>query len=166
MRSRTVVLAGLALAMAAASPLAAGLKAGTRGRIDGEVVAVRQQTDLQNRQDYTEVRVRTRDRQEHWLRLGPAAEYGDAFRSGDRMRCRVIGAGEDRPALVRTARNERTQERMRIRDADGTMLRAEDRIRDRSRAQDRDRQRDRIHEPGTGGGSGSGSRRGGRRGGR
>ena len=158
-----LVIAALLLALVA--PAATGAAAGSWGRIAGEVIA------LDNEGEFTEIQVRTRDRVERWLRLGTAADYGERFRVGDRVRARVIQAAEGQPALVSSIQNRRSGERVAVRAKDGRLLQLHERDRSREqteqRAADRTRQRDRVDTPGTAGRSGSGSsgrpRDGGRR---
>jgi hypothetical protein len=160
---RRILLTMAAILIAASLPVFAG-DTPEPATIRGEVVATRLSPATAGEPPYAEVQVRTRTQERVWLRLGPAEEVGSRFQEGDPVRARVLGAGKGEPSLVREMRNERTGDRVRLRDASGQMLRAQDRdrLRDGTGDRSRDRSRDRIHEPGTGGGRGGGGRRGGR----
>lgn len=149
MRLRTMLPLVAAIAALSATG-AAFAQAGPPDDVRGQVVAVRQTTA--NEGSLTEIQVRTRGRQEMWLRLG--AEEPGAFQVGDRVRARYRKSGD--AALVTDIRNGRTGERTTVRAQDGTLMKQQDR--DRTRAGTRERRRDRTCEPGTGGGRGSGNR--------
>lgn len=160
---RRILLTMAAIPIAASLPVLAG-DTPEPTAIRGEVVATRLSPATAGEPAYAEVQVRTRNQEQTWLRLGPADDMGSKFQKGDPVRARVFQGGSEEPALVREMRNERTGERVRLRDASGQMLREQDRdrLRDGTGDRSRDRSRDRIHEPGTGGGRGGGARRGGR----
>jgi uncharacterized membrane protein YgcG len=160
MKNKGIIqLATAALAILIAAP-AAGSQATAGGEkprtVRGEVVEVRQTVQTANQAAFTEIKVRTRQNEESWFRLGPAAQYGNRFQAGDRIRARVTGGGggDAGPASVREISNHRTGDRLKVRSADGTLLREKDRdrLRDGTGAgdQDRDRtrQRDRQDRPG------------------
>ncbi len=160
---RRLLRAMAAIPIAASLPVLAG-DTPEPATIRGEVVATRLSPATAGEPAYAEVEVRTRAQERVWLRLGPAGERGPALRKGDPVRARVLGDGKDEPALVREMRNERTGERVRLRDGSGHAVRERerDRLRDGTGDAARDRNRDRIHAPGTGGGRAGGGRRGGR----
>jgi hypothetical protein len=166
MRARQIVISVMVLAWVVSPALLAEDGPVEGGKVKGEVVQVRQATRLGSEGEFTEVKVRTRNQQEMWLRLGPSEEHAGEFQIGDRVRARFTGGRDGEPAMVRSIHNYRTGQRLELRDTDGSMLRQQDRRRDGTGDQLRTRQRDRIHEPGTGGCSGSGARAGGRGGGR
>lgn len=161
--ARIILITGVLIA--ASLPVLAG-DTPQPPKIRGEVVASRLSPATAGEPACAEVQVRTRDRQHAWLRLGPAEEMAGKFQNGDIVRARVMKGGGQDAALAREVRNERTGERMQIRDGSGNLLRERDRdrLRDGSgtgdRARDRDRSRDRVHQPGTGGGRGGGGRGG------
>jgi len=101
----------------------------------GEIVQVRQRTEAAG-EPMTEIRVRTRERTETWVGLGPAADVGERFRVGDQVRVRGERIGPEGAVTASRVRNQRTGDRLRLRDGSGTLS--------------RQRQRDRIHQPGSG----------------
>jgi hypothetical protein len=160
---RTFILAAAAAALAA-WPAVAQQTPGKNGKLAGEVIEVRQSNATRNQGALTEIRVRSEQRQDTWLRLGRADEMGQRVQVGDRIRARVMAGGTGEPLNVHSLRNETTGEKLRLRTDDGTLFRQRDRDRDQTRdqARDRDRDRDRIHQPGSAGGQGGGHPRGGR----
>lgn len=169
MRATSAILAaGVATLLATAAVAQGGPPA--NGRLDGEIVEVRQTQATQNEGATTEILVRTQQRQEQWVRLGPSEEMGNRFRAGDRVRLRTM-AGPGGAMLARKVHNFANGTVVTLRDASGALL-TRDQIRKQLRdgsgdgTADRTRKRDRIHEPGTGGGSGGGNRHGGGGGGR
>jgi hypothetical protein len=157
---RTVAGALAALVLASAATVAAAT--GDRATMVGQVVAIRLTTATENLGAFTEIQVRTERQQEAWLRLGPAGPAGERFRVGDRIRARILRGAPGEPALVCSIRNERTRERLQIRDRDGALL--PDRDRDREQGRDRDGSPERGPErgpgrpEGPGGGGGAGGR--------
>lgn len=136
---------------------------GAKAKLSGEIIEVRQQTRLENQGEETQIRVRVRNQDEHWLRLGPADEYGNRVQVGDQVRVRVMFMGEGDIPAVQSMHNLRTRERIRVRDGSGELVRAQNQ--NRVGEQSRQRQRDRVHQPAPGGGEngrGDGRGRGGR----
>jgi uncharacterized membrane protein YgcG len=109
------------------------------GKVRGEVVEVRQTTQLQNQGEMTEIRVRTRNQEQLWLRLGPQAEFGDQVVVGDRIRARVMykgGDGGQTTALVECMYNYQTRTRLQVRNETGELVPLQSRVRTRNQAQD------------------------------
>lgn len=147
------------------------------GKVKGEVVAVRQATQLQNQGEYTEIQVRTRNQEQLWLQLGPHAEFGDQVQVGDRVRARIqnrVGQDADGDVLaVAEMYNYRTRARIQVRNEDGELVPLQQRTRTQARyadgpedgtgQQERNRVRTREHagEGGGGNGGGGGGNRGG-----
>lgn len=149
----------VALFLLASPGLFARDPADGKGNINGEVIAVRQSVATQNEGSMTEIKVRTRQQEERWLRLGPSDEMGDGFQVGDTVRARFSNGGQGDALPVRDIKNYTTGEKMKLRDRDGTLRRDRDRDRardangDRARNQDRTRDRDQMQD-----GSGAGDR--------
>jgi hypothetical protein len=136
--------------------------------VEGEVVAVREAVRTRNEGACEEIAVRTRQRQELRLRLGPAGEEGPCCRIGDRIRARVVaGPAEDGARRVRAMWNRRTGQTLSFRAEDGSLVTAGQRYRERLRdggcdgTPRRERARERTHEPSTGAGAGRRNRGGG-----
>jgi len=142
MRRTIVTLTVLLLALGVAGPVAAQTEAppGPKGKLVGEVVAVRAQARVHNQGEVTEIQVRTRTQEHYWLQLGPAEQYGNAAQVGDRVRLRVMAGAEGEPAMVQTMYNYRNGERLRLRDGSGEMIQQRFQYRDRTQAQEQERQ--------------------------
>ena len=141
------------------------------GKVKGEVVEVRQSTQLQNQGEMTEIRVQTRNQEQLWMTLGPHAEFGDQVVVGDRIRARVMYKGDEdgrTTALVESMYNYQTRTRMQVRNESGELVPLQARVRTRNQAHDgtgdgtgqQVRTRTREHTQ-TGGGSGGGNHGGG-----
>ena len=146
MRIERRVIAGmlvsvLAFAVAFAGDSGAGKDPGI---VKGEVVQVRQSTSSNG--DYTEIKVRNRQQQETWLRLGPADMGGNGARIGDLVRARVLPGDGSGVAPVRSLQNWRTGQATAFRSADGTLLQSRDRSRLRDGTGDGVPDRDRIRQ--------------------
>jgi uncharacterized membrane protein YgcG len=137
------------LTMIGFAALPAFAQGGPPDEVRGQVVEVREHVATASAGAATEIRVRTRDQESVWLRLGTPESMHGKFQVGDRVRARYVKG--DGAALVTDVRNGSTGERLRLRDRDCTSVDGPDRL----------RTRDRIHEPGTGGGNGGGGRQGG-----
>jgi len=165
MKIRTFIVASLVamLAAGAASMAAPPDDAKGKGKIEGQVVAVRQstQTHTGNEGEFTEIRVRTRTQQEMWLRLGEASEMGERFQVGTRVRARWMrGAGDDDVVLATRIADLDTGKTVSLRDGNGDLLRTQDRDHLRDGTGDGVPDRDRIQD--RKGGHGGGGRHGGR----
>jgi hypothetical protein len=160
---RGLIAVATLLTLIAAS--AATAQASPRGEdsrsVNGQVVQVRQSTGTAGEGTITEIRVRTRQHQETWLRLGPVSEYGNRYQAGDLVRARVMAGGKEDAGTVRSIWNLRTNAKMQVRDGEGALIRQQEgagdqlRLRDRDRLQDgtgtgdqaRDRLRQQIQDP-------------------
>ncbi len=168
---RTVsILAGLALVLCAAPvAVADDEQPGPNGRLQGEVVAVREQVRQHNQGEFTEIQIQTRNQERYWLQLGPKAQYGDAVQVGDQVRVRTMAGPEGEPAMVKAMHNFRSGERIRVRDGSGQMIQTQNRLRDGSgtgiQAREQNRQRQGSGQGGSGGG-GSTQQGGGGKGGK
>jgi len=164
--SRIALLAIAVVAIVAAGTATAdepGVK-NRRMTMNGEIVAVRQQTQLQNQGEVFEIKIRTQNREEHWLQLGPGETFGDAVQQGDRVRVRLMRQGAGEPAQVQTMLNYRSGERIRVCDGTGAMIQQRDRLRDGSGTGLQWRHRQAGSQNGSGNGNnggGSGSNGGG-----
>lgn len=160
MSKSLIILAGAAALLLAGAALAADDDVpGPQGKLQGEVVAVRQQTRLQDEGAVVEIRLRTRDREEHWLQLGPAARYGDAVQVGDRVRLRAMAGAAGEPSMIQAMHNYRTGERLQVRNGDGTMAQTRDRFRDGTGTGSQARERHRSRHEGEQGTQGAGGGR-------
>lgn len=134
------------------------------------MVAVHERVRTANQGEYSEITVRTQNREELRLRLGPASDGAPLCAVGDRVRARLVAGGPaDGAFLARRMQNRSTGAEVRYRHRDGTLLAEQTRLRARDgsgdgvpdRARDRDRasrpDRDRGAGRGSGSGSGSGS---------
>ncbi len=155
MRTNRLLLESTVLLSLFVVPFSSSSASAERGTLTGEVVEVRQAADTKNQGSFDEIKVRTRQNQESWLRLGPTDPTGRDWQVGDTVRACFLGdAGDGEAADAIRVHNFRTGRTDRIRTGDGTLLRQRDRDRMRDGsgdgAQVRERRRDRIHEPGTG----------------
>lgn len=135
--------------------------------VEGEVVAVRQTVRTRNEGACEEIAVRTRQRQELRLRLGPSGEGEPCCQVGDWIRARVVvGPAEDGARRVCSLWNRRTGQAQSFRAEDGTMVAARQQVWERQRdgGCDGAPRRERTREPGTGTGAGHRGRGGGRAG--
>lgn len=178
MRRTIVILTVLLVALGVAGPVAAQTEdpPGPKGKLEGEVVAVRAQARVHNQGEVTEIQVRTRTQEHYWLQLGPAEQYGNAVQVGDRVRLRVMAGAEGEPAMVQSMFNYRNGARLRIRDGSGEMI--QQRLRDQTgtgiQAQEKEQEQHRRGDTqgtarqngGTRGGGGGSNGGGGKGGGR
>jgi len=148
MKGMKVLLVATVVMILAAPGLSAAADSDRQQKFNGEVVALRQSVATENQGAFTEIKVRTREQREVWLRLGPSDEMGNGFQVGDTVRARARNEGQNDPLPVRDIQNYTTGEKMKIRDRDGTLRQDRDRARDgdgngdRTRAQDQKRDRD------------------------
>ncbi len=155
MKQERWILGAVFLTILSAATAGAATAAQERGTLAGEIMEVRQSVRTENEGAFDEIRVRTREGQDTWVRLGPANRSQERWQVGDRVRARFVGGAANGQAVdAVSARNYRTGTTERIRSGDGTRLRLQtrDRLQDGSGSgtQARERRRDRIHEPGTG----------------
>lgn len=124
MRSRTFAVILVATGLVATSFAVGGDEPKEpNGKLYGEVIAVKQQTRQNNQGEFTEIQVRTRNQQEHWLRLGASEQFGDAVEVGDRVRVRYRATGNPgEPAQVQTMLNYRNGARIHAQEGQGTMV--------------------------------------------
>jgi hypothetical protein len=138
-----IALATLLTLIAASAVTAQASPQGEDWRsVNGQVVEVRQSTATGGMGTITEIKVRTRQHQETWLRLGPISEYGNRYQAGDLIRARVMAGGKDDAGTVRSIWNLRTNEKMQVRNGEGAIVRQQDGDRDQLRQRDRDRLQD------------------------
>jgi hypothetical protein len=146
MKGTRWMLSAAVLVVLGSAGLFAADPAGGQGSIKGEVIAVRQSVATQNEGVMTEIKVRTGQQEERWLRLGPSDEMGNRFQVGDTVHARFSGNGQGDALPVRDIKNYSTGEKMKLRDRDGTMRRDQVRDRDRDASGDRARDRDQMQD--------------------
>jgi len=167
MKNSTRLLTIAATLLFVVPALVSSADSGRPATLEGDIVDVRQGFAADGAGPFTEVRVRTQEREEQWVRLGRPEDLENAYRVGERIRARVMAASDG--AEVRNAvraQNMNTGRTDRFRGQDAARAGQRDRVRARdgscSGNPSQVRRRDRVHSPGTGGGSGGGQRRGGR----
>jgi len=165
MRHKLLIVITVLLGSLAATHAVAKASQEDTSRVKGQIVAVRQSEATENQGALTEIKVRTREQEQFWLRLGRSEEMGNRFQVGDSVKARCRATKGDAPMEVFSLKNRSNGESFTLRSEDGTLLQQQDRDRDRARdgsgARDRDRDRDRVHQPGAGQGSAGGSGQGG-----
>lgn len=123
------ILTALGAALASLAAAAAGPP--VPATVEGEVTAVQERGMAGTERRYTEIALRTRQREEVRLRLGPA-ERTPPCKTGDRVRVRLMGGAAVEGAWqARAMWNQQTGQRFRFREANGDPVRA--RIRERAR---------------------------------
>ncbi len=134
MKIRILMAAVALLVLVAGSAVAA--EAEELENVSGQVIQIRQSTATANEGALTEIRVRTRQRMELWLQLGPASQYGSMYQVGDRIRARVMVQNEGEVKMVQTIQNQRTRVKMQVRSKDGKLIKEQTRTREQERLRD------------------------------
>lgn len=144
MKIRVLIAAAALLTLVAASAATAQDSSSEKGTgtVSGQVLEIREAVQTRNNTEekLTEIKVRTQQRLELWLRLGTASAYGnpDFVKVGDKVRARYMYQGEkDDVMLVQSIKNERTGKKTQVRSADGTLTPDSDQDKDQIRQQDR-----------------------------
>ncbi len=134
-----------------ALPTSASTDTQERGTLTGEVVQVRQSVRTENEGALDEIRVRTQQGEESWVRLGLADPSGQQWQVGDKVRARFVGLAKDGQAVNAVkVHNYRTGRTERIRSGDGTQLRLQTRERLQDGSGNGTQTRERANEQGTG----------------